>query len=92
MVQESRDGLTGAVRDAVLISEHDAERLGLSHGDPVRLRSEAGALIGRAHLAAIAPGNVQVHWPEGNRLIGSGRRSPEAGIPDYTAAVSIEPA
>jgi molybdopterin-dependent oxidoreductase alpha subunit len=92
MVQESRDGLTGAVRDAVLISEHDAERLGLSHGDPVRLRSEAGALVGRAHLAAIAPGNVQVHWPEGNRLIGSGRRSPEAGIPDYTAAVSIEPA
>jgi molybdopterin-dependent oxidoreductase alpha subunit len=92
MVQESRDGLTGAVRDAVLMSKHDAEQLGLRDGDPVRLRSDAGELPGHVHLAAIAPGNVQVHWPEGNRLIGTGRRSPEAGIPDYTASVSVEPA
>jgi molybdopterin-dependent oxidoreductase alpha subunit len=91
MVQESRDGLTGAVREAVLINEHDAARLGLSQGDELLLRSESGELRGRAHLAPIAPGNLQVHWPEGNRLTAAGRRSPEARIPDYNAWVTVEP-
>jgi predicted molibdopterin-dependent oxidoreductase YjgC len=90
MVHESRDALTGAVREAVLISAHDAERLRLEPGDRIRLRSDAGELDGRVHLAPIAPGNLQVHWPEGNRLIGPGRRSPEAQIPDYNALVSVE--
>jgi hypothetical protein len=57
----------------------------------VLLRSEAGELRGRARFAPIAPGNVQVHWPEGNVLIDSGRRSPQAGIPDYNARVTVEP-
>ena len=39
-------------------------------------------------LAPIAPGNLQVHWPEGNVLIGE-RRSPEAEIPDYNARVEV---
>jgi molybdopterin-dependent oxidoreductase alpha subunit len=91
MVQESHDGLTGAVREAVLINEHDAARLGLSQGDELLLRSESGELRGRAHLAPIAPGNLQVHWPEGNRLTAAGRRSPEARIPDYNAWVTVEP-
>jgi hypothetical protein len=34
---------------------------------------------------------VQVHWPEGNVLIGDDRRSPQAGIPDYNARVTVEP-
>ncbi len=89
MVQESRDGLTGAVREAVLVSEHDAERLGLSGGQEVFVRSSTGELRCRIHLAPIAPGNVQVHWPEGNALIAGGVRSPEAGIPDYNARVTI---
>jgi molybdopterin-dependent oxidoreductase alpha subunit len=92
MVQERRDGLTGATRDAVLLNEHDAERLGISDGAEVLVRSEAGEMRGSAYLAPIAPGNVQVHWPEGNALIGGGRRSPEAGIPDYNARVTVEPA
>jgi molybdopterin-dependent oxidoreductase alpha subunit len=90
MVQESRDTLTGAAREAVLINEHDAARLGLSHGDEVLLRSEVGELRGRAHLAPIAPGNLQVHFPEGNVLVASGHRSPEAGMPDYKARVTVE--
>jgi molybdopterin-dependent oxidoreductase alpha subunit len=90
IVQESRDSLTGATREAVLMSAQDAERLGVGHGDRVRLRSDAGELDGRVHLAPIAPGNLQVHWPEGNRLIGSEQRSPEAQIPDYNALVSVE--
>jgi anaerobic selenocysteine-containing dehydrogenase len=92
MVQESRDTLTGAGREAVLLSPEDAERGGLAEGDAVTLRSETGELSGRVHLAPIAPGNVQVHWPEGNALIPSGPRSPEAGIPDYNTRVTIEPA
>jgi anaerobic selenocysteine-containing dehydrogenase len=92
MVQESKDALTGAAREAVLISEHDAERLGLVSGQEVLVRSNSGELRCRVHLAPIAPGNVQVHWPEGNRLIAGGVRSPKAGIPDYNAQVTIEAA
>jgi molybdopterin-dependent oxidoreductase alpha subunit len=91
MVQERRDALTGATRDAVLISPDDAERLGIADGQPVLLRSERGELRGRALHAPIASGDLQVHWPEGNVLIDGGRRSPEAGIPDYNARVTIEP-
>lgn len=89
MVQERRDGLTGAARDAVLICEADASQRGLGQGDDVLLRSDTGEMQARVHFAPIAPGNVQLHWPEGNILIGAGRRSPEAGIPDYNAEVSI---
>ncbi len=92
MVQEARDGLTGAAREAVLINEHDAQRLGLSGGDEVVLRSETGELRGCLQLAPIAPGNLQVHWPEGNVLVQGGKRSPEADIPDYNAWVTVEPA
>ncbi len=90
MVQERRDSLTGAVREAVLISADDAERLRIADGDRVLVRSAAGEMEGSACLAPIAPGNVQVHWPEGNVLLGEGR-SAEAGIPDYNARVSVEP-
>ncbi len=91
MVQERSDPLTGAARDAVLISAADAERLGIADGARVLVRSQVGELHGRARFAEIAPGNVEVHWPEGNALIESGRRSPEARIPDYNALVSVEP-
>ena len=92
IVQESHDHHTGAAREAVLINEHDAERLGVSHGDKVLLRNEVGELRGRAHLAPIAPGNLQVHWPEGNVLVPSGHLSPEAGMPDYNTRVTVEAA
>ena len=91
MVQERRDALTGAAREAVLISAEDAARLEFGDGDAVRVTSDVGELDGRALIAAIAPGNVQVHWPEGNVLIGDGIRSPEAGIPDYNVRVNVSP-
>ena len=91
MVQARRDTITGAARDAVLISAHDASRLGIADGDAVVVRSDHGELRGRALVAPIAPGNLQVHWPEGNHLIGDRRRSPQAGIPDYNARVTVEP-
>ncbi len=92
IVQESKDATTGATREAVLISAEDASRLGLGGGQPVTVRSATGELRCRVHLAPIAPGNAQVHWPEGNVLLADGVRSAEAGIPDYNARVTIEAA
>jgi molybdopterin-dependent oxidoreductase alpha subunit len=91
MVQESRDSITGAMREAVLLSAEDAERLGIADGDEVLVASEVGELRGVALVAQLAPGNVQVHWPEGNALIADTRRSPQAGIPDYNARVTVRP-
>jgi molybdopterin-dependent oxidoreductase alpha subunit len=90
MVHEQTDGLTGAARTAVLISAADAERLGLASGDPVVLRSDHGQFHGRALIAPVTPGNLQVHWPEAEGLIDRRRRSPQAGIPDYNAVVTVE--
>jgi molybdopterin-dependent oxidoreductase alpha subunit len=90
MVHEKRDAMTGAVRDAVLVSQEDVTRLGLCEGDPIVLRSVTGEFRGRACIAPVKPGTLQVHWPEGNVLIDRRRRSPEAGIPDYNAFVRLE--
>jgi molybdopterin-dependent oxidoreductase alpha subunit len=90
MVHEHTDALTGAERQAVLISRVDAERLGLASGDPVVLRSDCGEFRGRALVAPVTPGNLQVHWPEAEGLIDRRRRSPQAGIPDYNAVVTLE--
>ncbi len=89
MVHERRDALTGAGRDAVLISRDDAGRLGLRDGDPVVLRSDVGEMRGRACIAPVQPGTLQVHWPEGNVLIDRRRRSPQTGVPDYNALVRL---
>jgi molybdopterin-dependent oxidoreductase alpha subunit len=91
MVQESRDAVTGASRDAVLISAEDASRLGIVDGDDVIVVSDHGELRGRALIVRIATGNVQVHWPEGNVLIGAEVRSKEARIPDFNAMVEVHP-
>ncbi|MGH3661573.1 MAG: FdhF/YdeP family oxidoreductase [Micromonosporaceae bacterium] len=90
MVHESRDGLTGAVREAVLMNAADADRLGLADGEQVRLVSPTGSMPGRVLRAPLAPGNLQVHWPEGEVLIDRTRRSPQADIPDYNAVVTVE--
>jgi molybdopterin-dependent oxidoreductase alpha subunit len=90
MVHEHTDRLTGAEREAVLMSEPDAQRLGLADGDRVVLRSDHGEFHGQVCVAPIAPGNLQVHWPEAEGLIDRRRRSPQAGIPDYNAVVTVE--
>jgi molybdopterin-dependent oxidoreductase alpha subunit len=89
MVQERKDAITGAVREAVLMSQVDAETLGLQDGDAVILKNELGELKGRVYIAPIKPGNLQVHWPEGNVLLDQSKRSRE-GVPDYNAQVRLE--
>jgi len=89
MVQERKDAITGAVREAILINPADAERLGLKAGDRVLLKNEAGEYRGNIYTAPMTPGNLQVHWPEGNVLLDKDRRSLE-GVPDYNARVRLE--
>jgi len=84
------DPLTGAPRDAVFMSADDAARLHLAAGDRVTLVNDHGRLAGRVFLAAIAPGNLQVHWPEGNVLVPRGPVDALGGVPDYNARVRIE--
>ncbi|GAA3242424.1 FdhF/YdeP family oxidoreductase [Nonomuraea helvata] len=91
MVHERRDGFNGAPREAVLMSEYDADRLGLPDGAPVELRSGERAYRGKVLRAPLMPGNLQIHWPEGNVLLDEARRSPDARIPDYNALVTVRP-
>ncbi len=90
MIQRDRDPLNGARREDILMNETDASRLGILDGDSILVRGEAGELQGRCRFAPIAPGNVQVHWPEGNALIKRGVCDPECGIPDYNSLVEVE--
>lgn len=89
MVQERRDAITGAVRDAVLINAADAAQLGLKNSDRIVLKNELGELFCQVYIAPIQSGNLQVHWPEGNVLLDKSKRSLE-GVPDYNAIVRLE--
>jgi predicted molibdopterin-dependent oxidoreductase YjgC len=95
MVFEETDPLTGAGRDAVYIDEVDAAELGLAEGSPVRLVAVdgTGSYEGRLKVVRLPRGSLQVHWPEGNVLLAGGpdRREPGSHVPDYNAAVRVEP-
>ncbi len=91
MVHGDTDPLTGAARDAVLMAVEDAARLGLDAGAPVLVRSAYGELRARVQLAGIRSGNVQVHFPEGNVLVPTGRRDAGSGVPDFNASVEVVP-
>jgi molybdopterin-dependent oxidoreductase alpha subunit len=90
MIQREIDPLTGAPRDAIFISREDIRRLGLAAGDRVMLRSTCGTYSGRLFAAAIRPGNLEVHWPEGNALLSSAAIDPDSMEPDYNATVILE--
>ncbi len=90
LVYAEIDPLNNAPRDAVLVNEEDAARLHLKQGDKVDLVNELGKLSCHVHLAPIAPGNLQVHFPEGNVLIPRGLVDKGGGVPDYNARVRIE--
>lgn len=83
MVHAPTDPINGAPRDAVLLSQQDAQRLGVQQGQAVWLKNPFGTLRCRVFIADLKPGTLQVHWPEGNRLIDPGLRSGKAKIPAY---------
>ena len=84
------DPLTGADRDAIFMSPEDAAALKVRSGASIALVSDVGRYEGKVFLAAIAPGNLQVHWPEGNEVIRRGVVDPQGGVPDYNAIVRVE--
>lgn len=89
MVQERKDAITGAMREAVLMNAADAALLGLKDCDRVILKNDLGELLCQVYIAPIQSGNLQVHWPEGNVLLDKSKRSLE-GVPDYNAIVRLE--
>ncbi len=90
MIYAEIDPITGAARDAVFMNPDDAAALHLRGGDRIVLVSDQGRYQGRVFPAAIAPGNLQVHWPEGNVLIETGPVDSLGGVPDYNARVRVE--
>jgi molybdopterin-dependent oxidoreductase alpha subunit len=90
MIQRDIDPLTGAGRDDILISQADLDRLSLRDGTSVVLRSAVGQFTGQVRVAAIKPGNLEVHWPEGNTLLSGSALDPDSLEPDYNAVVTIE--
>jgi molybdopterin-dependent oxidoreductase alpha subunit len=89
MVWNDVDPLTGAGRDALLLSEADARALGVGTGDAVLVRSPHGEMRARAHVAPIRDGNVQAFFPEANVLLAPNRRDPISGVPDYNSVVEV---
>ena len=89
MVWDWKDSLSGASRDDILMSSEDVASLHLEDGDPIVLESEAGSFRGMIKESPILPGNLQVHWPEGMRLVGRQGSDPDSGIPDYNVVVSV---
>lgn len=84
------DPLTGATtREAVIISEADAARLGLTQDQAVTLTNETGSMRARVHIGPVRPGTVQAFWPEANVLIPQ-TCDPISHVPDYNAFVRIE--
>ena len=92
MVFAESDPLTGASRDAVYIDAADAAELGGGDGAAVRLTSDAGSMLGRLKIARLPARSLQVHWPEGNALVGGTppEREPRSKVPDYNAVVAVE--
>jgi anaerobic selenocysteine-containing dehydrogenase len=92
MIHAHKDAITGSTRDAVFMNADDARDLGLADGDLVTLRNSYGSYIGTVQIVEIARRNLQVMWPEGNVLLDRVKRSPESGVPDYNAYVTVEKA
>jgi len=90
LIYAETDPLTGADRDAIFMSGDDAGALHLKHGDSIALVNDLGRYEGRVFIADIAPGNLQVMWPEGNVIIHRGVVDKGGGVPDYNALVRIE--
>jgi hypothetical protein len=63
---------------------------GLHAGQRVRLHAPDGSFTGRVRPAPIKPGNLEVHWPEGNVLLSAAAIDTASMEPDYNATVTIE--
>ncbi|OCT16216.1 formate dehydrogenase [Paenibacillus pectinilyticus] len=92
MIYSDVDPFNEADRYDVLIHKEDAKALALNEGEAIVVYNGYGNMHGRAKLAEVKQGNIEVHWPEGNSLIPKGVYEPYAGIPEYNTAVIVEKA
>ncbi|MGA9172710.1 MAG: FdhF/YdeP family oxidoreductase, partial [Thermoactinomyces sp.] len=92
MVYSKKDPFNNADRYDVLMNADDAKRLAISEGEAVVVYNAYGIFHGRAKFERIKPGNLEVHWPEGNVLFPKGVYEKFAGIPEYNAAAVLEKA
>jgi molybdopterin-dependent oxidoreductase alpha subunit len=92
MVFSDKDPLNDSDRYDVLINPEEARLHRIAEGEGIVVYNKHGVFQGRAKYADITPGNLGVHFPEGNFLLPKGKYEPFAGIPDYTIAVTIEKA
>ena len=70
VVYEDEDLYRGIPRrDAVLVSEADAARLGLREGDRVKVRSAVGEMTATLYTVDIAEGSCAMYCPEANALV-----------------------
>ena len=84
------DPLNGAGREAILMNPADARALGLRERQRIALVNDVGRFEGRVRLARIAPGNLQIHWPEGNVILRRGVVDAAGGVPDYNTQARVE--
>ncbi|WP_199619348.1 FdhF/YdeP family oxidoreductase [Paenibacillus alkalitolerans] len=92
MIYSETDPFNAADRYDVLIHVDDAASLNIREGETIVVYNRHGMLQGRAKFEDTRPGNIQVHWPEGNCLIPKGVYEKYAGIPEYNTAVIVEKA
>nr|WP_220185890.1 FdhF/YdeP family oxidoreductase [Paenactinomyces guangxiensis] len=92
MIYSETDPFNNADRYDVLIHAEDAAKLNIKEDDPIVLYNIHGTFHGRAKFENVKPGNIEVHWPEGNVLIPKSVYEQYAGIPEYNAAVIVEKA
>ncbi|MEH7336859.1 FdhF/YdeP family oxidoreductase [Neobacillus drentensis] len=92
MVYNEVDPLNGAGRYDVLMNAADAKKLSITEGEGIVVYNGFGVFQGQAKFVEIAPGNIEVHFPEGNFLLPRGRYEKFAGIPDYNITVNVEKA
>lgn len=91
VVYDEDDVYRGAkTRDVVLISQADADALGVGEGDKVVVRSEAGQMAARVSIAEIRPRNLAMYYPEANVLVPR-RLDPRSKTPAFKSVdVRIE--
>ncbi|KIL37531.1 formate dehydrogenase [Cohnella kolymensis] len=92
MVYGEKDAFNGGLRHDVLLHSTDAAALNVTDGEAIVLHNTNGTFHGRAKFAEILPGNLAVHFPEGNVLFPMGVYETAAGIPEYNISVTLEKA
>lgn len=73
-------------RQVVMLSQADADRVGLTEGQPVIVESEAGRMVVNAAITEITPGNLAMYYPEANVLVPR-RLDPRSKTPAFKSVV-----